>query len=91
MKRNMDVLVTVLRRKVIGRQPPPVSRAMQDAVYDTSFTKVGVGRNQPCPCGSGQKFKHCCRREALVCFMKPMGRPDPGSGVNLKDDRKREG
>ncbi len=19
-----------------------------------------VGRNQPCPCGSGRKFKHCC-------------------------------
>ena len=19
-----------------------------------------VGRNQPCPCGSGKKYKHCC-------------------------------
>jgi hypothetical protein len=19
-----------------------------------------IGRNQPCPCGSGQKYKHCC-------------------------------
>ena len=19
-----------------------------------------VGRNQPCPCGSGRKYKHCC-------------------------------
>lgn len=19
-----------------------------------------IGRNEPCPCGSGQKFKHCC-------------------------------
>ncbi|HRD54879.1 MAG TPA: SEC-C metal-binding domain-containing protein [Parachlamydiaceae bacterium] len=19
-----------------------------------------VGRNDPCPCGSGKKFKHCC-------------------------------
>jgi preprotein translocase subunit SecA len=23
-----------------------------------------VGRNAPCPCGSGKKFKHCCGREA---------------------------
>ncbi|MDR0441549.1 MAG: UPF0149 family protein [Candidatus Accumulibacter sp.] len=22
----------------------------------------GVGRNDPCPCGSGKKFKHCCGR-----------------------------
>ncbi|HYC09573.1 MAG TPA: SEC-C metal-binding domain-containing protein, partial [Steroidobacteraceae bacterium] len=21
------------------------------------------GRNEPCPCGSGRKFKHCCGRE----------------------------
>lgn len=21
------------------------------------------GRNQPCPCGSGRKFKHCCGRD----------------------------
>jgi uncharacterized protein YecA (UPF0149 family) len=22
----------------------------------------GVGRNDPCPCGSGRKFKKCCGR-----------------------------
>lgn len=21
-----------------------------------------IGRNDPCPCGSGQKYKHCCGR-----------------------------
>ena len=21
-----------------------------------------VGRNDPCPCGSGRKYKHCCLR-----------------------------
>lgn len=24
------------------------------------FTGKKVGRNQPCPCGSGKKYKHCC-------------------------------
>jgi uncharacterized protein len=24
-----------------------------------------VGRNDPCPCGSGRKFKHCCAKMAL--------------------------
>ena len=23
-------------------------------------TSSKVGRNEPCPCGSGRKFKHCC-------------------------------
>ena len=25
---------------------------------------VKVGRNEPCPCGSGKKFKQCCGRQA---------------------------
>lgn len=24
------------------------------------MTNTKIGRNQPCPCGSGKKFKHCC-------------------------------
>jgi hypothetical protein len=24
-----------------------------------------VGRNDPCPCGSGKKYKNCCLREGL--------------------------
>jgi hypothetical protein len=26
-------------------------------------SSVGVGRNDPCPCGSGQKYKKCCGRD----------------------------
>nr|WP_226382956.1 SEC-C metal-binding domain-containing protein [Burkholderia mayonis] len=22
--------------------------------------KPKIGRNEPCPCGSGRKYKHCC-------------------------------
>jgi SEC-C motif-containing protein len=25
-------------------------------------TSPKVGRNEPCPCGSGKKYKHCCGR-----------------------------
>ena len=32
-----------------GRSPDPLRRATQK-----------VGRNDPCPCGSGKKFKRCC-------------------------------
>jgi len=31
--------------------PPPV-QYIRD--------KPKVGRNEPCPCGSGKKYKHCC-------------------------------
>ena len=33
-------------------------------VIPTTITRVGakVGRNDPCPCGSGKKYKQCCGR-----------------------------
>jgi preprotein translocase subunit SecA len=27
---------------------------------------VRVGRNDPCPCGSGKKYKNCCMSKAAV-------------------------
>ena len=27
---------------------------------ETKFTEKKVGRNEPCPCGSGKKYKKCC-------------------------------
>ena len=29
-----------------------------------SFSIESAGRNAPCPCGSGKKFKQCCGRDA---------------------------
>ena len=26
----------------------------------TAKAKTTVGRNEPCPCGSGKKYKNCC-------------------------------
>ena len=32
-----------------------------------------IGRNQPCPCGSGKKYKHCCFNKAVS---PPIQKPD---------------
>lgn len=32
---------------------------IRTAVVDDFGTMEAVGRNQPCPCGSGKKYKHC--------------------------------
>ena len=31
----------------------------------------GIGRNDPCPCGSGKKFKKCCLAMERVRLMSP--------------------
>ncbi len=37
---------------------PPVSRDAKPETYVK--TEPDVGRNDPCPCGSGKKYKKCC-------------------------------
>jgi hypothetical protein len=41
---NLSNLTALMR----GRMPP------------ASVSRVKIGRNEPCPCGSGKKFKKCC-------------------------------
>ncbi len=40
----------------------PVEAAGDGSVSATVSKKKKVGRNDPCPCGSGKKYKHCCGR-----------------------------
>ena len=34
------------------------------AQYNKPEKKVKIGRNDPCPCGSGKKYKKCCGRQS---------------------------
>ncbi|SAK62096.1 yecA family protein [Caballeronia glebae] len=38
--------------------------ALRDAPEPMRRTSEKVGRNEPCPCGSGRKYKHCCGANA---------------------------
>jgi preprotein translocase subunit SecA len=41
---------------VLVKQPPPQREKVPVG------GKKKIGRNDPCPCGSGKKYKHCCGR-----------------------------
>ena len=54
-----------------GEEVSPVQRAQQSPQARVPSASIAppptvrraaskVGRNQPCPCGSGKKYKHCC-------------------------------
>jgi hypothetical protein len=38
---------------------PVPAASVRTAVDDAYGTPDAVGRNEPCPCGSGRKYKHC--------------------------------
>jgi uncharacterized protein YchJ len=34
----------------------------------TPYVERLVGRNEPCPCGSGKKYKRCCMRAVAEAY-----------------------
>ncbi len=52
-------LLANLENMVINQTAPKQGEHSHQAPAFTS-SPVGVGRNDPCPCGSGKKFKKCC-------------------------------
>jgi uncharacterized protein YecA (UPF0149 family) len=41
-----------------AKNPQPLSN--QQSAKRNAVPKPAVGRNSPCPCGSGKKYKRCC-------------------------------
>jgi len=37
-----------------------VPKKLRYVIFDPVRTEPKVGRNSPCPCGSGKKVKKCC-------------------------------
>lgn len=51
--------VAIRRRSKKGMRKVQFLHVPADAENDTIMVKT-VGRNEPCPCGSGKKAKNCC-------------------------------
>jgi uncharacterized protein len=56
----MQLMVRLLRQ---NRAPAEVMRSYTDRDRQWQELLAKTGRNDPCPCGSGQKFKNCHGRE----------------------------
>jgi uncharacterized protein len=50
-------LKKIARQRMAGARPEAVMLSLRQ---DMQERWRGVGRNDPCPCGSGRKAKHCC-------------------------------
>ena len=52
-----DLVHTIFKASITMRQAAPAAPKPQKAPVPAGKK---VGRNDPCPCGSGKKYKHCC-------------------------------
>jgi len=64
-----EIMEFVFHLKVTRKAAPVASRKIAAAAPETPRTKGKkrkkkgkIGRNDPCPCGSGKKYKDCCGR-----------------------------
>jgi preprotein translocase subunit SecA len=73
---SFETFLSQLQQKMSGGESPdgsPGVRTPSRAASEENEMKIElpvrreapkVGRNDPCPCGSGKKFKACCGRKA---------------------------
>jgi len=58
--------VSITKKEPSAQAPSPMAQVVgQSSPGGKQKTKVSgkkIGRNEPCPCGSGKKYKHCCGR-----------------------------
>ena len=62
---DMDQFHVQVEQKIEREEAPKITGTNKDAeVEKKPYVRKGakVGRNDPCPCGSGKKYKNCCGR-----------------------------
>ena len=62
LNRVRDLMVSYIFRLQLPPRRTPAQRAQQEAAANSSEGTPAkhIGRNDPCPCGSGKKYKKCC-------------------------------
>jgi DNA-binding Lrp family transcriptional regulator len=70
LESDPERLMLFALEKLTGKKAPEIPKAKAPVLPPPRPTlprkpevKQKVGRNDPCPCGSGKKFKHCCMRK----------------------------
>jgi hypothetical protein len=64
--KNMEAVKAWLEKNQEGIEKGRFNEIPQEGAKPQTFVKTApdVGRNDPCPCGSGKKFKKCCAAKA---------------------------
>jgi Flp pilus assembly protein TadD len=61
----------------VTAKPDPKTGSSDDKVAGARARLAATGRNEPCPCGSGKKYKKCHLAEDEASVAAPAAAPDP--------------
>jgi uncharacterized protein YchJ len=70
LEKDFDSLIEEFKPSCRGKKiypyilpmSPKYVKVMKPELYQKKENEQKVGRNAPCPCGSGKKYKKCCGR-----------------------------
>ena len=57
-KLKLDYITVLMNLKVVVQTPDKKENELKKT--ETNLAQKKIGRNEPCFCGSGKKYKHCC-------------------------------
>ena len=57
-KLKLDYITVLMNLKVVVQ--PKEKKKEEPKKNDPNISRKKIGRNEPCLCGSGKKYKHCC-------------------------------
>jgi preprotein translocase subunit SecA len=55
----MDFVTTLINLKIV-QEPTQEKGSTEISKINPKFIGRKISRNEPCPCGSGKKYKKCC-------------------------------
>ena len=55
----MDFVTILINLKVV-QEPAQEKEPLEVTKIDPKYNGKKISRNEPCPCGSGKKYKKCC-------------------------------
>jgi len=61
--RNQSPMEDKMRKATFAKQEVTEEGSQKKEVQPQQLTSDKVGRNDPCPCGSGKKYKKCCGKK----------------------------
>ena len=53
----------ITKEKLLRMRDDLLAQAEREKPVEADVPAQKVGRNEPCPCGSGKKYKHCCLKK----------------------------
>jgi uncharacterized protein YecA (UPF0149 family) len=60
MRRDTGEIISEEKASALNSKYPGMAVPMSLLPTASQQKRGKVGRNDPCPCGSGRKFKNCC-------------------------------